>query len=104
MTEILSILLLLFGCIFILIAGVGVVRLPDTMCRAHAISKALTLGMMLALLALLIMIGTYAALVKVTLAILFQFVTIPIGGHIFALYSSSVRPDPTRARNMNSDV
>ncbi|MBN4066689.1 monovalent cation/H(+) antiporter subunit G [Simkania negevensis] len=80
-------LVLLAGSLFILIGGIGIVKLPDTICRAHALSKAGTLGIGLVLLACLGMIGTYEAAAKILIAICFNFITIPLSGHIFARYA-----------------
>ena len=40
---------LLFGALLILLAAVGVVRFPDALTRMHALSKASTLGVSIAL-------------------------------------------------------
>lgn len=80
--------LLLLGGAFILTAGIGILRLPDALCRSHALSKALTLGVSFILIVLLTTISTLAASVKVLLVIALNFTTIPLAAHIFALYAS----------------
>lgn len=87
MSDILSIIFLSLGLFFIFVGSLGVLRLPDTLCRAHAISKAITLGISLMLIGLWIQIGTLIAAIKIIFAILFLFFTIPLAGHIFALYA-----------------
>lgn len=87
MVDTLTSLLLIFGSLFVLVAGVGVFRFKETLFRAHAISKALTLGLTCILLALFALTGSLATGTKVVLAIIFQFITIPIAAHIFALYA-----------------
>lgn len=87
MSELVTVIFLLSGCCFMLIAGIGILNMPDVLCRAHAITKALTLGISLMLVALFGKFGTYSSGLKVTLAIMFQFITIPLAGHIFALYA-----------------
>lgn len=87
MSDYIEAFFLLIGSGFILTAGVGILRLPDILCRSHALSKALNLGIALILIALFWVIGTFAAGIKVFLAVLFQLITIPIAGHIFALYA-----------------
>lgn len=86
--ELLVMALLVLGGGFILIAGIGIVRFPDVLARAHALSKALTLGLSLILIVLFTVTGTSAAGVKVFLVVTFQFLTIPIAAHVFALYAS----------------
>jgi heme/copper-type cytochrome/quinol oxidase subunit 3 len=52
MSEILTAILVLSGALLILAAAIGVLRLPDVLCRSHAVAKALTLGIFLMLLGL----------------------------------------------------
>jgi len=87
MIESIQIVFLFLGSIFIFIGALGTLLMPDTLSRAHALSKALTLGISLMLIGLLLERSTYAASTKIVLAILFQFVTIPLSGHIFAFFS-----------------
>lgn len=87
MAELFGLLIMILGSAFIFTAGVGILRLPDVLCRAHAISKALTLGLSLILIVLFSLIGTYTSGIKVFLAVLFQFTTIPIATHIFTRYA-----------------
>ena len=54
-------LLLLLGALFMLLAGVGLVRLPDLYLRMSATSKAATLGASLVLLGAALHFGTAAA-------------------------------------------
>lgn len=80
------------GAFLVVVAAVGTVRLPDVYCRAHALGKALTLGIVL----LLIGYGLYipeAQWLKITVIVLFQFVTIPVASHLFCLvaYRKGVR-------------
>ncbi len=82
--EILSSVLLLAGSVLTLIATIGILRFPDVLCRAHALTKAMTLGIVLLLVALWISLGREVGL-KVLLAIGFQFLTIPISGHLLGL-------------------
>jgi len=87
MGNVITIVFLSFGLFFVFVGSLGVLRLPDALCRAHALSKAITLGMSLMLIGLWIQIGTLLAAVKIFFAILFLFFTIPLAGHIFALYA-----------------
>lgn len=85
MTAILVACFLISGSLLILIAALGIVRLPDVLCRAHALTKAMTLGISLLLIGLMIHHGTEAAALKVILAILFQVITLPVAGHLIGL-------------------
>jgi multicomponent Na+:H+ antiporter subunit G len=83
--EVATTLLLLSGVLLIVIAAFGVARLPDLYCRAHALAKAVTLGIMLLLLGLWVDLAEEAVGLKIGLAIFFQFVTIPVAGHLLML-------------------
>jgi multicomponent Na+:H+ antiporter subunit G len=85
--EIFSALFLLAGSAFIFLGCLGVVRLPDVYCRGHALGKAMTLGISLMLIGLWIHIGFGEAGIKVVLAILFQFATIPVAAHLLTLHA-----------------
>ncbi len=91
MSEFITAFFLITGSIFIFIAALGIIKFPTAIMRAHALSKAMLLGVSLILLALIPSLETYAEGIKILLAIAFLFLTIPISGHIFALYSSSER-------------
>ncbi|WP_161780969.1 cation:proton antiporter [Criblamydia sequanensis] len=86
MNELLVAFFLLSGVFFILIANLGILIMPDVICRAHALSKAVTLGFILMLIGLWIHLGTEAVNLKVLLTILFQFITIPLSSHLFIYY------------------
>lgn len=83
--EIIKASLILSGSAFILISAIGILRLPDVFCRAHALGKGMTLGITLILLGLWLHLGLEDAGIKVPLAILFQFATIPVAGHLLSL-------------------
>lgn len=86
--ELISAIFLLLGVSFILVANLGILTMPDVICRAHALSKAVTLGILLMLVGLWIYLGSEALGLKILLTILFQFITIPISSHLFIFYVS----------------
>lgn len=83
--EIVKATLILSGSLFILISAIGILRLPDVFCRAHAMGKGMTLGITLILFGLWLHLGLEDAGIKVPLAILFQFATIPVASHLLSL-------------------
>ncbi len=85
MNDFLTALLLLTGAFLILTAAIGVVRLPDVLCRSHAVAKALTLGVFLMLIGLWVHLGDSRSALKIALAIFFQLVTIPVASHLVGL-------------------
>lgn len=85
-------LALLAGFFFVIVAAVGVLRLPDLYCRAHALGKAMTLGIIFMLIALGLFVPD-ASWLKIVVAIGFQFVMIPVASHLLCLvaYRKKVR-------------
>lgn len=49
MTDIISLVLILTGSVFILAAAIGIARFGDTMSRVHAVTKPQTIGLVLCL-------------------------------------------------------
>jgi multicomponent Na+:H+ antiporter subunit G len=82
MTEILAGILCLLGGGFALIAGLGILRLPDVLTRMHASTKAGTLASALVLAAVAIEFGEVSVTAKVIAAILFLMLTAPIAAHM----------------------
>lgn len=82
MIEFLTIALLLFGAAFVTLGSLGIARFPDTYCRIHANSKALTLGMAGLLSAAALHFDEPDVTAKCLLAIIFYFVTAPTAGHL----------------------
>ena len=74
--------LILIGSIFAFVAALGMVRMPDLLMRMHAGTKAGTLSVSLILIAAGIYFATVAAVTKVIIAIVFLYITIPIGAHM----------------------
>lgn len=85
MNDFFTATLVLTGALLILTAAIGVVRLPDVLCRSHAVAKALTLGIFLMLLGLWLHLGEKQSALKILLAIFFQLVTIPVASHLVGL-------------------
>ena len=74
-------LLLVSGALFMLLAAVGLLRLPDLYLRMSATSKAATLGASLVLLGAALHFGTAAAAGKAVVIVAFLFLTAPPAAH-----------------------
>lgn len=70
------------GVALVLLAGVGMVRFPDVLTRASAATKAAGLGVALVLAGTAVVIGTPEAAVKLGAAVVLQFLTAPVAGHV----------------------
>lgn len=81
MTEIVAIILLCIGTAFLLIGSIGVVRLPDFFCRAHALSKPDTLGLLLTLGGIALLSGWSLGTFKLIFVALFTAIASPAATH-----------------------
>ena len=82
------------GAVFILLAGVGIVRFPDIFSRMHAAAKAPALGVLLIGLGTVLVIQSVQATVAVILVIALQLITGPVGTHMIgrAVYRHADEP------------
>lgn len=74
--------IILVGAFFALIAGLGILRLPDVLIRMHASTKAGTLGSGLILAAAALNFWDGAVTAKVIVAVLFLLLTAPLAAHM----------------------
>ena len=84
MIQLLSSCLILIGSIFIFIASLGMIRLPDLFTKMHAATKVGTLGCGSILLGAGIAIKSIHGLTNVILLIFFIALTNPISAHLVA--------------------
>jgi multicomponent Na+:H+ antiporter subunit G len=76
--------LLVFGALWMLIAALGVLRMPDLFSRMQASSKAGTLGIGTLMLAVTIHFAHLQAGAHAVLIIAFFFLTAPVAAHMIA--------------------
>jgi multicomponent Na+:H+ antiporter subunit G len=82
MNEVLSAALLLVGAGFLLLAAVGIARLPDLFNRMQAATKAATLGISCILLAVALRMGDAGLTLRCILTIIFFLLTAPVAAHM----------------------
>lgn len=75
---------MLAGALFVLIAAVGVLRLPDLLMRMHAATKAGTLGAGLLLGAVMVSLPETSIVVRAAAVVVFLLLTAPIAAHVIA--------------------
>ena len=82
--ELVAALALVLGTFFMVVACVGLIRLPDVYCRMHAAGKAGTMGVVLMIVAPVIYFAPQEMSVPIrgALAIFFQFLTTPAATHL----------------------
>ncbi len=76
-----GLILIASGVAFLLIAAIGLIRLPDALQRMHSATKAGTLGTALVVIGVL-MIGDVARPMTGVLTILFLLLTLPLGAQL----------------------
>lgn len=93
MNDYLIIGLSTLGAIFILLAAVGVVRMPDLYLRISVTTKAATLGIGLLLIAAGVYFNEFGIYSRVMAIILFMLLTAPVGAHMIgrASYFTGVK-------------
>ena len=76
--------LVLLGTLLSLVAGIGLVRLPDLLTRMHAATKPQVLGLFLVTGGLALVLRDGSATVLLALVVLAQLLTIPVASHMVA--------------------
>lgn len=74
--------LVLIGGFFCLVAGVGILRLPDVLIRMHASTKAGTLGSGLILVAVAFYFADTSTITRAVATIVFLLITAPVAAHM----------------------
>jgi multicomponent Na+:H+ antiporter subunit G len=84
-------ILLMTGSLFMLVAAIGVVKLPDVYMRMHAITKAASLGAILMLAAVFLRYPQWVVGIEAMMVVLFVIFTSPIGAHMIARVSHRMK-------------
>jgi multicomponent Na+:H+ antiporter subunit G len=90
--EVVGAVLIGLGTLLVLLAGVGILRFPDTLMRVNVATKAAGLGVAAILAGVAFEFATPEAAIKLTIAVFLQFATAPVAGHVIgrAAYRSGV--------------
>lgn len=78
--DVITGVLAVLGATFTLLAGVGVLRFPDTLSRMHAATKATTLGFLLIVVGAVIQVSGGST--KLGFAVGLVFLTAPVAAHL----------------------
>lgn len=82
--DIASWILLSLGGAFVLIGGIGVLRMPDLYTRIHASSLTDTMGAIMVILGVMLQAGLTLAAVKLAMILLFLLITSPTATNALA--------------------
>lgn len=84
MIDLLSGALIIGGLFFYLAGTVGLLRLPDTLCRLHAVTKADNLGLGLLVFGVLLQLADLLSMLKVLLIWILVLAASAAGGQLIA--------------------
>jgi multicomponent Na+:H+ antiporter subunit G len=92
MSEYLAGILILTGSAFCLVAALGILRLPDTLTRMHAATKAGTLGVGLLIIGGAVFFSDLGVSLRAATIIALVILTAPVAAHLIgkASYESGV--------------
>ena len=93
MNEIITALLLVLGSLFSFVAALGMLRLPDTVIRMHAATKAGTLGTGLILFGVAFFYADLGITLRALATIIFLLLTAPVAAHLIgrAAYYTNIK-------------
>ena len=90
--EVVGLLLMSVGTLFVFVAGLGIWRLPDVYMRLHASTKAGTLGVALIAAGLVVFFPDLGLFTRAVALVLFLLLTAPVSAHMIG-QASYFSPD-----------
>ncbi len=92
--SVIAIVLILVGLFFLVVAAIGMVRLPDVFARSHALSLTDSLGAFLILAGLAVYQGFSMNLLKILVVLALIYLINPVIAHatIRAAFRSGLKP------------
>jgi multicomponent Na+:H+ antiporter subunit G len=96
-------IMVVVGCAFVFLAGLGIYKLPDTLTRMAAGSKASTLGLLLAVMGTIMHSSSADSRGLLFLGLIMVFVTSPLSAHLLgrAALKAGLRVFP---KTQNTDL
>ena len=91
--------LLSVGGVFVLVGGIGALRMPNLYTRMHAASVTDTMGAVLVLAGVMVQAGLTLATIKLVAILLFLLITSPTSSYALANAAmlAGIKPDAGRA-------
>lgn len=82
------------GVLAMLLAGLGLLRMPDLYTRLHVASKASTLGVLMLSATAAVRFGDSSVTWRVVALVVFVFLTVPVAAHMLAKasYRAGIKP------------
>jgi multicomponent Na+:H+ antiporter subunit G len=82
MSDLIAAVLLLIGASFLLLAGIGMLRMPDVFSRMQAATKASTLGVACILVAVAVQFNDLGITMRALATSVFFLLTAPVSAHL----------------------
>ena len=80
--DIIAIIFVMLGALLMLIASIGIIRMPDIYIRMHATTKSTSLGILFIFVGASLVFAEPGVWIKAILSVIFIFMTVPIATHI----------------------
>ena len=92
--EILSIVFIVGGLFFLIVAAIGVIRLPDVFSRSHAVSLTDSLGAFLMLVGVALYEGLSTSMLKIMAVLALLYIQNPVIAHatVRAAFRAGLKP------------
>ncbi len=92
--DILSVIFIVAGLFFLVVAAIGIIRLPDVFSRSHAVSLTDSLGALLMLIGLVLHEGIGKNMLKILVVLALLYILNPVIAHatIRAALRSGIKP------------
>jgi multicomponent Na+:H+ antiporter subunit G len=103
--DIISWILLSAGGFFVLVGGIGALRMPNLYTRMHAASVTDTMGAVLVLGGIMVQAGLSLATIKLVAILLFLLITSPTSSYALAHSAllAGIKPDAGSAADREDD-
>jgi multicomponent Na+:H+ antiporter subunit G len=100
--DIISWVLLSAGGVFVLVGGIGALRMPNLYTRMHAASVTDTMGAVLVLAGVMVQAGLSLVTIKLAAILLFLVLTSPTASYALASAAllAGIKPDAGRASDL----
>lgn len=84
MAQGVSFVLIGIGAVFMLVAAIGVLRMPDVYMRMHSSTKSATFGVSFVMAGVALYFWDFAIAVRALAVVVFFFITAPVAAHLIA--------------------
>ncbi len=103
MAQGISLVLIGIGAVFMLVAAIGVLRMPDVYMRLHSSTKSATFGVSFVMAGAAVYFWDFAIAVRALAVVVFFFMTAPVAAHLIAR-AAYVSREPLWSGTLGDDL